>query len=366
MIFKKSGAMENKVSMKENIEYITQIEGDKFECNKIEIENEYLKAQNDKSSIAIKILSVLGGFLATLAFLGFLLIAGLYHSGEGLAITGVIFIGAALWSNVVYKKLVIDTLSVSAFLLGLCLIAFGLAELGVGENTINILFMLISLLTIGITKNYILSFISILTINGSFIFLIVDNDLYSLIHVYNAILLVMLTYVFLHEAKLLADNRFPSKLYNPIRIGLMISLLIGLVFVGQRGIFDFSIKYIWASSMITIPLTIYVISIIAKIIEITNAKSLYLIYCLSILFLLPTALSPAISGSLLIILLCYLVHYKVGLSIGVLSFIYFIVQYYYDLNYTLLTKSILLFISGIVFLLFYQFTHKKTGHNEKI
>jgi len=366
LIFKKSGTMKDKISITENIEYITKIEGDGFEFNEIELENEYSKVQNDESSIAIKILSILGGFFAAITFLGFLLIAGLYDSEEGLVVTGLIFVCAALLLNVVYKKLIIDTLSVSAYGLGLCLIAFGLSALQVGGNTISIIFVLISLLTIGITKNYILSFISILTINGSFIFLIIENELYSLIHIYNAILLVLVTYVFLKEAKLLADNRFPSQLYNPVRIGLLISLLLGLVFVGQRGIFNFGIKYIWSSSLITIPLTIYVISIITKIIGITKVKTLYLIYSLCILFLIPTALSPAISGSLLIILLCFLVNYKTGLAIGVFSFIYFISQYYYDLNYTLLTKSIILFVSGIVFLLFSVVTHQKLGYNEKI
>ena len=366
MIFKKNGTMENKLSLKDNIEYITKLEGNSFEFNENEIEKEYLNSKKEESSIAIKILSVIGGFLATLAFLGFLLIAGLYDSEAGLVITGLIFIGAAIWLNVVYKKLIIDTLSVSAFAIGLCLIAFGFAELEVGDNTICITFMIISLFAIGITKNYILSFISVLTINGCFIYLIIDNDSYSLIHVYDAILLVLLTFVFLNEARLLAEKLFPSKLYNPIRIGLMISLITGLVFVGQRGIFDFGIKHIWASSIITIPLTIYIISIIVKTIGITKTKSLYIIYALSILFLIPTVMSPAISGALLIILLSFLVNYKTGLVIGVISFIYFISQYYYELNFTLLRKSIIMFVSGIVFLLFYVFTNKKIGQNEKV
>ena len=60
------------------------------------------------------------------------------------------------------------------------------------------------------------------------------------------------------------------------------------------------------------------------------------------------------------------VNYKTGLVIGIISFIYFISQYYYDLNFTLLTKSIILFSSGIVFILFYLFTNKKLNTNEKI
>ncbi len=366
MIFKKNGTMENRTTFKDKIQYIAQTEGGEFKCNEIEIEKEYLKLQYDKSSIAIKILSVLGGLLATLSFLGFLILAGLYDSEIGLMLTGFMLIGAAIILSKTYNKLIIDTLSISSYAIGLSLVAFGLSELAVGNNVICFLFVLISLLIIGITQNYILSFLSILIINGSFIFLIVDNDLQNLIHLYNAIILALLTYVFLNEAKLLSLNRLLSKLYNPVRIGLIISVLIGLAIVGQKGIFDFGIKRIWISSFITIPLTIYVVSVILKIMGISKNKALYLIYSLCAIFLIPTIFSPAISASLLIILLCFLVNYKIGISIGILSFIYFISQYYYDLNFTLLTKSIILLVSGGVFLLFYFLSHKKLDQNEKV
>lgn len=366
MIFKKNGTMENNINIRANIDYISKLEGDDFEYNEIAIENEYTNVQKEDSSIAIKVLSVLGGLLATLTFLGFLVIAGLYNSEVGLVATGFCFIGAAIFLNVVYKRLIIDTLSVSAYVLGVLLISFGLSELNIGNNSICSLLILISAVTIGITRNYILSFISILTIHGSFIFLIIDNEFQNLIHVYDAILLVSLTYIFFNEAKLLASKIFPSKLYSPIRTGLLISVVTGLVFVGQRGIFDFEIKQIWASSVITIPLAIFVISRIVKTLEITEHKALILIYSFSVLVLIPTALSPAISGALLIILLCFMVNHKAGFAIGVISLIYFISQYYYDLNLNLLTKSIILFASGIAFLLFYAITHKKLSQNEEV
>jgi len=82
--------------------------------------------------------------------------------------------------------------------------------------------------------------------------------------------------------------------------------------------------------------------------------------------LVSTIFSPSISGAMIIVLLSFLVNYKTGLAIGIISLIYFISQYYYDLNFTLLTKSIILFSSGIVFLLFYLFTTKKLNSNEKI
>src|SRR5690606_13137026 len=93
-------------------------------------------------------------------------------------------------------------------------------------------------------------------------------------------------------------------------------------------------------------------------------KVLTLVLCL--FTLLPTLYAPSISGALLIVLLSFLVNYRTGFAIGIIALIYFVVQYYYDLNLSLLTKSIILFSSGTVFLVFYFFFTKMTKDNEKI
>ncbi|WP_417936263.1 DUF4401 domain-containing protein [Flagellimonas ochracea] len=76
---------------------------------------------------------------------------------------------------------------------------------------------------------------------------------------------------------------------------------------------------------------------------------------------MPTLFAPGISGSLLIVLLCFKVNYKTGFIIGIISLIYSIGQYYYDLSFTLLTKSIILFLSGVLLLVFYMVFNKKLG-----
>ena len=200
-------------------------DGAEFECNEKAILNEYQNQQENKSSLAIKVLSIFGGFLATLAFLGFLAIAGLYDSELGLLIFGIGFIVSAIWLNKEYDKLIIDTFSISIYVTGFALFAFGLSEMKVDENIIAILISLIALSSLIITQNFILSFISVLAISGSFLFLIISNNSYDLIHLYVAINTVILTYLFLNEAKIISSNKRLSQLYNPIRIGLVVSLL---------------------------------------------------------------------------------------------------------------------------------------------
>jgi len=341
-------------------------EGIKFECNEKAILNEYHNQKENQSSLAIKVLSIFGGFLATLAFLGFLAIAGLYNSEFGLLLFGIGFIISAIWLNKEYDKLIIDTFSISIYVTGFSLFAFGLLAMKVDKNVIVILVSIIAFCSLFMTQNYILSFISVLAISGSLLTLIILNDLYDLIHLYIGICTLLLTYLFLNEAKIISLHRKLSKLYDPIRIGLIISLLFGLITIGKRHLIPISQNRIWLSSIVMIFVIIYLVYTISKINEIESLKSKILIYSLSGLILIPTMFSPAISGAIIIVLLSFLVNYKTGLVIGIISFIYFISQYYYDLNFTLLTKSVILFSSGIVFLLFYLFTTKKLNTNEKI
>lgn len=348
------------------LDYIRLLEGDNFKCDEKAIYEEYSTRGENKSSLVIKTLSIFGGFLATLAFLGFLAIAGLYNSEFGLLIFGIGFIISAIWLNKVYDKLIIDTFSISIYVIGFGLLAFGLSGMNVDENIIAILISLIALISIIITQNFILSFISVLAISGSFLFLIFSNNSYDLIHLYVAINTVILAYLFLNEAKIISSNKRLSQLYNPIRIGIVISLLFGLISIGKRHLIPISQNHIWLSSIVMILVTMYLVYSIIKINEINTVKGKVMIYTLSVLILVPTLLSPSISGAIVIILLSFLVNYKTGLAIGIISTIYFISQYYYDLNFTLLTKSIILFVSGIIFLLFYLFTTKNISTNEKI
>lgn len=340
-------------------------EGANFECDEKAILNEY-NLQKENKSRSIKILSVFGGFLGMLSFLGFLALAGLYDSEFGLLLFGTGFIVAAIWLNKEYDKLIIDTFSISIYILGFILVAFGLLQLEVDENVIVLLISLIAICSLFITQNYILSFISILTVSCSFFTLIILNDLYDLIHLYIAVNSLILAYVFLNEAKIISASKKLCKLYNPIRIGLVFSLLLGLIAIGNKDLVPLSSNYSWLSSIVIIAVILYIVYSIIKINEIIATKSKLLIYFLSCLLFISTLFSPSISGAIVIILLSFLVNYKTGLVIGIISFIYFISQFYYDLNLTLLTKSIILVSSGIVFLMFYLFTTKKLHLNEKI
>lgn len=360
--------MRNKEDIIELLEYFQSTDENPLKFDEDAILSAYQK-NNDNQSLSIKILSVFGGILASLAFLGFLFITCLDYSYIWFLVFGGLFIAGSIWINKEYDKIIIEAVSVSTFIIGFILIGFGLWEFyenGYIISMISIIFIIIAFSSLSIVPNYILSFVSVLIINGSTLTLIIWNNDYNLIHFHVSMLALATVFLFVKEAKIITTNKTFSKLYNPIRIGLIFSLLSGLVFLGKRGILPVSTDYIWISSIIIIPSIIYLISKIFNLFDLTESKHKVSIYILTLLTLLPTALSPAISGAILVILLSFMVNYKTGLAIGIISFIYFISQYYYDLNFTLLTKSILLFSSGILFIGLYLFTHKKLTSNEKV
>lgn len=356
--------MRNKEEIKELLDYFRNTENKELKFDEEAIFTAYEK-NDDHQSLAVKILSVFGGILASLAFLGFLFLIGLYESTSGLLILGTLAIIAGIFLNRANDKTIIDTLSVSSYIIGFVVLAAGLLRMEIDENIVILICILIAAVSLVIVRRYIIVFISVLIICGGILTLIGSSNNFDLIHLYTSFLAIAVTAVFLKEAKIISLHSAFSKLYDPVRIGLIFSFLAGLVFLGNDFI-EVSRDNLWISSVIIILAILYVLSRIFEVLNISQTTEKAGIYIMTIALLLPTILSPAISGAILIILLSFLVNYKTSLAIGIMAFIYFISRYYYDLHFTLLTKSILLFSSGILFLGLYLLTRKKLTSNEKV
>ncbi|MGH1519838.1 DUF4401 domain-containing protein [Chryseobacterium sp. JK1] len=356
--------MRSKEEVQELLEHFRTSENKNFTCNEEAIFSAY-DNNHGHQSLAIKILSIFGGVLASFSFLGFLLLAGLYNSPVGILVLGIIGIAAGIFINKAYDKIIIDTISVSSFLIGFALLTFGLSTMEVDENINYLICILAAAASLIITRSYILVFISVLIISGGILMIIPSNKEFDFIHLYTSLLAIIVTAFYLKEAKIIAQHTALSRLYNPIRIALLLSFLAGLASIGDDFI-TVSDDYIWVSSVVIIPAILYVLSRIFEVLNISQTPQKAGIYIITVALLLPTVLSPAISGAILIILLSFLVNYKTSLAIGILAFVYFVSRYYYDLHFTLLTKSILLFSSGILFLGLYLLTHKKLTSHEEI
>ncbi len=352
--------------IEELIASIQQSEGGYFQADKQIITQAYIKEEENKSGLAIKVLAIFGGFLASLAFIGFLFITGILKSGIGLIVFGILLLGIAVGVSKIYDKTLHTTASIAMYLIGILLINLGCAELNLDVNIIALITFGIGLLTLVINQTLIISFVSIIISSISLLVLILSNDYHFWIHIYTVAMTIIFTYMILYEAKMIISSIQLSKLYIPIRIGLLFSVLFGLIAIGKKGLTNVSSDSIWISSIPLFIIVLYVVYNILQHLNIKDQKKKTIIYILSILMLLATVFAPSILGALLIILLCFLVRYITGVVIGIIALIYFVSQYYYDLNYTLLAKSAILFVSGVLFLVFHLFIRKKNNDYEEV
>ncbi len=356
--------MNNDINIKNKLLQI-QSELDNFEYNESEILKEYKQQYDNHNSIAIKILSVIGGFIGTLAFVGLLFLSGIYSSEIALTFIGFTFVLFAIFLNKNSETVLTDTFSISIYAVGITMLSLGLVELNVNPNIVAFLTLCIGIVAFIFTNNYIFSFLSVLTVTGSLVILLVFiNKTYTLMHLYNVLIVLALLFVFLQEAKLVLISKV-SKSYRSLRIGLVVSFLFSLGFFGLRHFYKIQTNWVWFFSAILITANLFVIYKTLNTLKIKQQQTKISIYIISFLILSATSISPSILGAILLILLSFYTNYKIGIVLGILSLIYFISQFYYDLNFTLLTKSILLFSSGILFLILY-FLILKFTKNEKI
>jgi hypothetical protein len=356
--------MNNKYAVPEIIQYFKQ-ETAAVMDEQLILE-ELQQDQEEQSSVAIKILSVFGGIFATLAFFGFLLLVGLYDSEVGLLFFGILCIAGALAIHKAIRKTITDTSSICVYMAGHGLLAFGMVSMESNANIICIVFIGISYITLYVTQTYVLSFIAALTALLSLFTMIFIEEAYNAIHVYVIALTFLLTVVLLNEATIIKQLGKFSKLFAPVSMALIVAFIVSLGFLSINELDFISIEIIWFSSIITIPAVVFVSSRILKIYEVEKVNIKITAYAAVGFILLPTLYAPAISGALLILLLCFLINHKTGFAVGIVSFIYFVAQFYYDLHFTLLLKSIILFSTGIFCLLIYVFLIKKLESNEKI
>ena len=355
--------MEKLKNMERALDEIASREGGGFLADRETILHRY--GQNTgENGLAIKILSIFGGVLATLAFAAFLGYLDIFDSKAAILGLGIILLLLSLGIQRMFNALVLDSLGISLYILGMAMLIFGMGQFDIHGNSIVLLVSLLALGSLPLSKNYVLNFISMLILAGALLYLILENELPDLIHVYVIFYTLALAFCMLQEAKFLAARPLLSRLHGPLRIGLVFSLLIGLGTIGATGLAPKGTGHLWISALAPVAIILGLIPSITKTLG-TPPRNRNLIYILAALTLLPTLFAPAIAGSLLLVLLSFMVNYRTGSALGAIALACFTIQFYYDLNLDLLTKSILLLASGLLFLACHLlFTLKNRSHEE--
>ncbi len=339
------------------------IEGEAFHYDREQID---VEMEKEKASIyeglGIKILAIAGGFLACVFFLGFLAIAGLIESKGGMLILGVMAIGGSLGLNYATNSRMLDGAAIALYTSGLALITFGM-EWESGGIVLG--FMVIAVASFFLMRNFLMIFFSVLLFFGSMLWYIGSHESVTLFYLYLLVASLSYTIVSLSEPGLLSSGPMLNKRFPALRTGLLFSFIVGLILTMRFDLFLYNMQPHWLGWCIVMISLLAVVHYILEGLEIATGRRGLFFACL-VVVMVPFLYAPAVPGALLILLLGVHTRYLTGFAAGILAFVYFISQFYYDLQLTLLVKSFILMASGSLFLAAWYIIRKTLQRDEAI
>ena len=232
----------------------------------------------------------------------------------------------------------------------------------VDEDLLTLSWMGIGIIGLAVARGYVISVVNVLIIGISAMVLIFSNDTYKLLHLYIGVCAALYCGISLSEAKFYALRGSWTDLFAPLRIGTLLCLIIGLAAIGNRSLLLMDEHLIWLSAVALMPMVMYVAFVLQRPFNLISQGTNRLILGLLLLVLILCGMAPSVLGAVLIILLGFGTNHRAGLAVGILALLYFVSQYYYDLNLSLLVKSGILLGSGLLLLLIYYLVFKKPTH----
>jgi uncharacterized membrane protein len=303
--------------------------------------------------------------MASMTFMGFLFIAGLYDSEITLYVMGFLMVIGGVALNRITDNILFDTFSIALFLIGNFTLGMAWDKSGIEESTMCLFYMLIGALGLIVSRAYMIAFLSFMFISISATVLIFGLKANNFLHVYILGFAGLLYLWDRYEARILSWHSALSSLFNPIRLALVLSVLTGIFLIKYIGNSEYLIDYPWITSLGILVLLIILLLSVSHVIGHMTFRQKIIFYTGLCIVLAPTFVTPSIVASCFILLLTFYSGHTSGIVLSALSFIYFVSRFYYDLNYTLLTKSILMMASGLGFGVLYFVLSRNFERNEQ-
>lgn len=308
----------------------------------------------NKYTLAIKLLAFVGAFIGAIMFLGVLFILEFFKSEETVLFIGVACLVASLLfsRNRHVENVMFEPITLVLGIMGQLITPWGIVAVFELKFSSFYPFFSITLImasvVLVVSKNIILRYFASLTVCLSILGMIWQSKQFDLVHILIAFISIILIGMWLKEPKILSRYNFLSDYFNPVGFGLLTAMILILSITVNR---EFSQQYFthwWISSIIFLVLLLYVTWDTLQ--QLDLQKWFWLVCVVILLLLLPTISAPGIVASVVILVLGFRVGHSYISMIGIVSITYFMIAFYYNLNTTLLLKSIYLMVSGAFFI----------------
>ena len=325
-------------------------EGETFVFDQAKISEDAKRNVPLLANLPVELLTILGGVFASLFLMGFLFAAGLYGSHTAMLLVGLLSVAGSVVLARVRNSTMAETSCVSFHLIGYLLLGIGFSGLFPDETLLYSVLALMALGSLFAAASPALTFLAVLVFSGSLAAIILEHQAFQLMHVYIGVVAALLTYISLREASLISRGAWFNRVYRPVRMGLVVALLSALVLLAHQRLLSMGITHYWLSGLLLVAAVLFVVSKVVRQVGLVKGRQRALLYTCCCLVLAPTVFAPAVPGALLAMLTSFYLGHRAGFAVGLLALIYFVVLYYYDLQFTLLQKSGILVLSGTLFI----------------
>ncbi|WP_044210601.1 DUF4401 domain-containing protein [Flammeovirga sp. OC4] len=324
-----------------------------------------LEKETISLSILMKVLIYLGGFFASSLFLIFIFILFFIAEADHIVISvlGFIFSGFGILIHRKANEIFPAAFSTFAFIIGQVTLTTGLVLAKTSDYLVIGILIALNTITIVLVKRYLFVFIATLVIGAccyALVFLLEAPILFHLLLLFYG---VLITIIFTNEGRVYRLFRNDVQLINPLVEALLLVFFMGLpLFLIQED--RFIIPYEWVSTVGIAGLLTYFLlhSNKKQSLGLTSLKIILFV----LIFSMPTLFAPYIVGCFYLLILGIINNHKYLRGFGVITLIFSISRYYYDLELTLLEKSLSLMISGVMIIVLYWIFFFKKNTNEKI
>jgi len=343
----------NREELRVFLDKIQTTQGENFAAEEAKIEAEMFDPAKSKSDRLVRNLSGLGGFVTSILFVALLYAFELFENEVVALVFGVVLFGTAIWANTYFKITVMETAALGLYLSGVFLIGDGLYGLVLPENSRYIIsgaLILLSSVTIYFSRSFVMLLFAFLTIVGSLIVIVFDNEILFpiTILVFGGLYL----FLFFNEAKIVSK----SEIYIESLIPLQVSLILGMIFYFIfKSVMTLEPDFTPTEEIMQITMSLlfmlgsmYVMFRAMKLYAFKNSVFQILLLAAAVAAMLPELRFPEITGSIFLLVTSFYFGHKTGFALALLSFIFVMTVFYYVLDFTLIQKSYILLGTGAV------------------
>lgn len=355
--------MDTNSTLAQQIAYFAGLQEEDIQLNQAALEAELVEQQQDGKGAVFSVLSVLGGFFASLLLGAALAIPLLSGSESSYTFLGLLFCGIGLAVNFVSKNMFTGTAVVTLYLSGAALLIFSLLN---EDNTDFAPYLLLVIASIGLvfSKNKVFAFVNacLFIVSAYAIFFQFHSTL--AIASFHVLLLLAVYAGFTKEALLLSK----SSQFNFLLAPAQVALALAFVYFNISGGFSNLGPYGTFENLLLIGAQLVLLILLCK--GLLERHSIETPSLQTVLYmggaLLPLVFSAEVLALLFLLLLSYSIRQKLVFGLALIALPLALIHYYYFLNISLLYKSLLLLCSGLFLLALYRHSFVNSKRHENV